>query len=43
MLLGDTDCGVLRYASVTDGATAPSADVLNAARSEPATWATAHF
>ncbi|MFI9802793.1 cellulase family glycosylhydrolase [Streptomyces sp. NPDC052301] len=43
LLLGDTDSGVLHYALVTDGATAPSADLLNAARSELATWATAHF
>ncbi|MFJ9817528.1 endoglycosylceramidase [Streptomyces sp. NPDC101151] len=43
LLLTDTDSGVLHYALVTNGATAPSADLLTAARSELAAWATAHF
>jgi hypothetical protein len=43
LLLTDTDSGALHYALVTDGATAPSADLLSAARSELAAWASAHF
>ncbi|MGW4565660.1 cellulase family glycosylhydrolase [Streptomyces sp. NPDC004561] len=43
LLLTDTDSGVLHYALVTDGATAPSADLLSAARSELAGWAAARF
>ncbi|MEU6184233.1 endoglycosylceramidase [Streptomyces coeruleorubidus] len=38
LLLTAPDSGVLHYALVTNGATAPSADLLNAARSELATW-----
>ncbi len=38
LLLTDSDSGVLHYALVTNGATSPSASVLNAARSELATW-----
>ncbi|AYN38038.1 endoglycosylceramidase [Streptomyces dangxiongensis] len=43
LLLGDTDSGVLHYALVTDGATAPPAGELSAARSELAAWAAARF
>ncbi|AKJ08988.1 endoglycosylceramidase [Streptomyces incarnatus] len=43
LLLTDTDSGALHYALVTNGATAPSADLLTAARSELAAWASAHF
>lgn len=43
LLLTDTDSGALHYALVTNGATAPSADLLNAAESELAAWAAAHF
>ncbi|QHA08544.1 cellulase family glycosylhydrolase [Streptomyces broussonetiae] len=43
LLLTDGDSGVLHYALVTNGATAPSADLLGAARSELAAWAAAHF
>jgi hypothetical protein len=39
LLLTDTDSGVLHYALVTNGASAPSATVLNAARSELSAWA----
>jgi hypothetical protein len=39
LLLTAPDSGVLHYALVTNGATAPSADLLNAARSELAVWA----
>ncbi|MFE5812541.1 cellulase family glycosylhydrolase [Streptomyces sp. NPDC056479] len=39
LLLGDTDSGALHYALVTNGTTAPSATLLNAARSELAAWA----
>ncbi|WP_260474626.1 cellulase family glycosylhydrolase [Streptomyces sp. WAC 05379] len=39
LLLTDTDSGVLHYALVTNGATAPSAALLTAARSELSTWA----
>ncbi|WP_435208820.1 cellulase family glycosylhydrolase [Streptomyces sp. bgisy034] len=39
LLLTDTDSGVLHYALVTNGATAPSAALLNAARSELSAWA----
>ncbi|MET9528932.1 cellulase family glycosylhydrolase [Streptomyces coeruleorubidus] len=38
LLLTAPDSGVLHYALVTNGATAPSADLLNAARSELAAW-----
>ncbi|MFF4362773.1 cellulase family glycosylhydrolase [Streptomyces sp. NPDC001604] len=43
LLLTDSDSGVLHYALVTNGATAPSASLLSAARAELATWAEAHF
>ncbi|MFF4568017.1 cellulase family glycosylhydrolase [Streptomyces sp. NPDC001410] len=43
LLLTDSDSGVLHYALVTNGATAPSADLLSAAGSELASWAKAHF
>ncbi|MGW2516998.1 cellulase family glycosylhydrolase [Streptomyces sp. NPDC001617] len=43
LLLTDSDSGVLHYALVTNGATAPSASLLSAARSELAAWAAAHF
>ncbi|MCC5479334.1 cellulase family glycosylhydrolase [Streptomyces barringtoniae] len=43
LLLSDTDSGVLHYALVTNGATAPSADLLGAAKSELAAWAAVHF
>ena len=39
LLLTAPDSGVLHYALVTNGATAPSADLLAAARSELAAWA----
>ncbi|MFJ8463299.1 cellulase family glycosylhydrolase [Streptomyces swartbergensis] len=39
LLLTAPDSGVLHYALVTNGATAPSADLLNAVRSELAAWA----
>ncbi|WP_367319054.1 endoglycosylceramidase [Streptomyces sp. HUAS ZL42] len=39
LLLTDADSGVLHYALVTNGATAPSATVLAAARSELTAWA----
>jgi hypothetical protein len=39
LLLTAPDNGVLHYALVTNGATAPSADLLNAARSELSAWA----
>ncbi len=39
LLLTDTDSGVLHYALVTNGATAPSTALLNAARSELSAWA----
>ncbi|MGW6787517.1 cellulase family glycosylhydrolase [Streptomyces chartreusis] len=39
LLLTDTDSGVLHYALVTNGATAPPAALLTAARSELSTWA----
>ncbi|MDN0197794.1 cellulase family glycosylhydrolase [Streptomyces sp. S.PNR 29] len=38
LLLTDKDTGVLHYALVTNGATAPSADLLDAARAELAAW-----
>ncbi|MFJ4781725.1 endoglycosylceramidase [Streptomyces sp. NPDC088794] len=43
LLLTDSDSGVLHYALVTNGATAPSATLLSAAKSELATWAAAKF
>ncbi|WBO62263.1 cellulase family glycosylhydrolase [Streptomyces camelliae] len=43
LLLTDPDSGTLHYALVTNGAAAPSADLLSAARSELAAWAAAHF
>ncbi|MFJ9122100.1 endoglycosylceramidase [Streptomyces sp. NPDC102394] len=43
LLLTDADSGVLHYALVTNGATAPSAALLSAARSELASWAAARF
>ncbi|MFF3332371.1 endoglycosylceramidase [Streptomyces sp. NPDC002888] len=39
LLLTDSDAGVLHYALVTNGATAPSADLLAAARAELTAWA----
>jgi hypothetical protein len=39
LLLTAPDSGVLHYALVTNGATAPSATLLNAARSELSAWA----
>jgi hypothetical protein len=39
LLLTAPDSGVLHYALVTNGSTAPSTDLLNAARSELAAWA----
>lgn len=39
LLLSTADTGVPHYALVTNGATAPSADLLNAARSELSAWA----
>ncbi|MFI0538239.1 cellulase family glycosylhydrolase [Streptomyces sp. WSLK1-3] len=38
LLLTDADSGVLHYALVTNGATAPSASALNAAKAELASW-----
>ncbi|MBL1084386.1 endoglycosylceramidase [Streptomyces actinomycinicus] len=43
LLLTDSDSGVLHYALVTNGATVPSADLLDAARAELAAWVTARF
>jgi hypothetical protein len=43
LLLTDTDAGALHYALVTNGAANPSAALLDAARSELAGWAAAHF
>ncbi|MEU2711235.1 cellulase family glycosylhydrolase [Streptomyces sp. NPDC007205] len=43
LLLTDQDSGVRHFALVTNGATAPSADLLAAARSELAAWAAAHL
>ncbi|GGW11152.1 endoglycosylceramidase [Streptomyces libani subsp. rufus] len=43
LLLTDADSGVLHYALVTQGATAPSADLLAGARAELAAWAAARF
>ncbi|MGW3291031.1 cellulase family glycosylhydrolase [Streptomyces sp. NPDC001002] len=43
LLLTDSDSGVLHYALVTNGATAPSATLLSAAKSELAAWAAAKF
>ncbi|MDN3026755.1 cellulase family glycosylhydrolase [Streptomyces sp. S.PB5] len=43
LLLTDSDSGVLHYALVTSRATAPSATVLNAARSELAAWTASKF
>ncbi|MGW7378292.1 cellulase family glycosylhydrolase [Streptomyces sp. NPDC054794] len=43
LLLTDADSGTLHYALVTNGATAPSADLLGAARSELTAWAAARF
>ncbi|MFJ9722126.1 endoglycosylceramidase [Streptomyces sp. NPDC101209] len=43
LLLTDADSGVLHYALVTNGATAPSAALLSAARSELASWAATRF
>ncbi|MET9449687.1 endoglycosylceramidase [Streptomyces cinerochromogenes] len=43
LLLTDADSGVLHYALVTNGATAPSADLLSAAKAELAGWAAARF
>ncbi|MFI1356286.1 cellulase family glycosylhydrolase [Streptomyces sp. NPDC020898] len=43
LLLTAPDSGVLHYALVTNGATAPSAAVLSAARAELASWAASEF
>ncbi|WP_037686692.1 cellulase family glycosylhydrolase [Streptomyces durhamensis] len=43
LLLTDQDSGVPHFALVTDGDTAPAADVLAAARSELAGWVAAHW
>jgi hypothetical protein len=43
LLLTAPDSGVLHYALVTNGATAPSATVLSAARAELASWAAQEF
>ncbi|WP_333773600.1 cellulase family glycosylhydrolase [Streptomyces sp. IBSBF 3136] len=43
LLLTAADSGVPHFALVTNGATAPSADLLGAARSELAAWVAAHF
>ncbi|KAB1140396.1 cellulase family glycosylhydrolase [Streptomyces luteolifulvus] len=43
LLLTAADSGVLHYALVTNGATAPSTDLLNDAQSELAAWTAAHF
>ncbi|MBE8477932.1 glycoside hydrolase family 5 protein [Streptomyces justiciae] len=43
LLLTDSDSGTLHYALVTNGATAPSATVLNAAKAELATWMASKF
>ncbi|MXM67285.1 cellulase family glycosylhydrolase [Streptomyces sp. HUCO-GS316] len=43
LLLTAADSGVLHYALVTNGATEPSTDLLNAAQSELAAWTVAHF
>ncbi|MFH9085099.1 endoglycosylceramidase [Streptomyces sp. NPDC017673] len=43
LLLTDTDSGVPHYALVTNGATAPSAGLLSAAKAELAAWAAARF
>ncbi|MEU6230798.1 endoglycosylceramidase [Streptomyces sp. NPDC047042] len=43
LLLTAPDSGVLHYALVTNGATAPSATLLNAARTELASWAAQEF
>lgn len=43
LLVTDTDSGALHYALVTNGATAPSSDLLSAAGAELAAWASAHF
>ncbi|MER6631426.1 cellulase family glycosylhydrolase [Streptomyces sp. NPDC000987] len=43
LLLTDSDAGVLHYALVTDGASAPSSALLGAARSELSAWAAARF
>ncbi|MGW0828591.1 cellulase family glycosylhydrolase [Streptomyces sp. NPDC002845] len=43
LLLTDADSGTLHYALVTNGATAPSASLLNAARTELSSWMSARF
>lgn len=43
LLLTDTDSATLHYALVTNGATSPSATVLNAAKSELAAWMASKF
>ncbi|MFJ5642399.1 cellulase family glycosylhydrolase [Streptomyces sp. NPDC093223] len=43
LLLADADSGVAHFALVTNGATAPGADRLNAARAELAAWVAARF
>ncbi|MGW5656715.1 cellulase family glycosylhydrolase [Streptomyces humi] len=43
LLLTDSDSGVLHFALVTNGATAPGTTLLNAARAELAAWVAAKF
>ncbi|MFC8342985.1 endoglycosylceramidase [Streptomyces sp. NPDC057280] len=43
VLLTDGDSGALHYALVTNGATTPSANVLNAAKAELGTWMASKF
>ncbi|MFJ9539591.1 endoglycosylceramidase [Streptomyces sp. NPDC101225] len=43
LLLTDADSGAVHYALVTNGATSPSAALLEAARSELSAWAAGHF
>ncbi|GAB3952994.1 cellulase family glycosylhydrolase [Streptomyces sparsus] len=43
LLLTDTDSGALHYALVTNGATAPSAALLDAARTELSSWTATEF
>ncbi|MDK1471900.1 cellulase family glycosylhydrolase [Streptomyces sp. 549] len=43
LLLTDADSGTLHYALVTNGATAPPATLLDAARTELSTWTVAQF
>ena len=43
LLLTASDTGAVHYALVTNGATAPSASLLSAARTELAAWAAKEF